>query len=194
MTPVRSILAIATVVLVQSISTSANHNEFDLPTDKEWMSITKSVDYMPASDNENSSFLRKAQNRLLNYYKDEFVDGLETQYDDYAQAWRYLGLFVDCNVYADNKRRALDEVEAEDEEMAEEEEAEEEAAEEEVVDDGKVCKRYLLWAAVSSLIDSFLTVSTIYSNHCDGCYLLAVRRLGLPRERSIRIYDLQFKK
>ena len=152
------ILAFLTVVgLIHSGDASNtvlnNNNAFDLPTDKEWMSLSKSVDYMPASMNdENASFLRKAQNRLLNYYKDEFVDGLETQYDEYAQAWRYLGLYVDCNVYADNKRqlRILEEVEAEDEEVAEEEEAEEEVAEEEeVVDDGKVCKRYLLWAAVS---------------------------------------------
>jgi hypothetical protein len=164
MASVNSILATLTVVLVHSISASSIHNDFDLPSDKEWMSLTKSVDFMPASNNENSAFLRKAQNRLLNYYKDEFVDGLETQYDEYAQAWRYLGLFVDCNVYADNKRRVLEEVEAEDEEVAEEEQAEEEVAEEEeeeVVDDGKICKRYLLWAAVrfDCFIFSFIITS-----------------------------------
>ena len=165
MKSVQSILAILTVVVVHSISASSIHNEFVLPTDKEWMSITKSVDYMPASNSENSSFLRKAQNRLLNYYKDEFVDGLETQYDEYAQAWRYLGLFVDCNVYANNQRRELEEVEAEEEDVAEEEQAEEEVVQEEVVDDGKVCKRYLLWAAVS-LIASFSSMSSLYSNYC----------------------------
>ncbi len=151
MPSLQSMLALATVALVHSVSASSFRNNFDLPADKEWMSLTKSVDFMPASNNENSSLLRKAQNRLLNYYKDEFVDGLETQYDEYAQAWRYLGLYVDCNVYADN-RRVLEEVEEEDEEVAEEEQAEEEVEQEEVVDDGKVCKRYLLWAAVSLFV------------------------------------------
>ena len=157
MTSNQMILSLFTIVaFVHSVSTSAsiinNNNDFNLPTNQEWMSLSKSIDYMPASTtHENVSFLRKAQNRLLNYYKDEFVDGLETQYDEYAQAWRYLGLYMDCNVYANNQRqlRVLEEVEAEDEEVAEEEQVEEEAAEEEVVDDGKVCKRYLLWAAVS---------------------------------------------
>lgn len=171
MTSVQLIIALLTVVAsVHAVSASTtilnNNNEFDLPTDQEWMSVSQSVDYMPAStnNNENASFLRKAQNRLLNYYKDEFIDGLETQYDEYAQAWRYLGLFVDCNVYANNKRqlRVLDEVEAEDEEVAEEEQVEEEVAEEEeVVDDGKVCKRYLLWAAVSVLIGVICSVKGI---------------------------------
>jgi hypothetical protein len=160
MTSVQLILSLLTAVaLVHSVSASTtNNNEFDLPTDQEWMSLSTSVDYMPASTNhENASFLRKAQNRLLNYYKDEFVDGLETQYDEYAQAWRYLGLFVDCNVYANNKRqlRVLEEVEAADDAVAEEEQAAEEVVQEEVVDDGKVCKRYLLWAAVRSLIGFF---------------------------------------
>ena len=165
MPSLQSMLAFVILVLVQAVSASTIRNNFDLPADKEWMSLSKSVDFMPASNNENSSLLRKAQNRLLNYYKDEFVDGLETQYDEYAQAWRYLGLYVDCNVYADNKRRVLEEVEEEDEEVEEEEQAEEEVVEEEeVVDDGKVCKRYLLWAAVR-LFCIVVIMSKRNSNH-----------------------------
>ena len=188
----KSVLAVLTVVSLHSISASSIHNEFDLPTDKEWMSLTKSVDFMPASTNENSSLLRKAQNRLLNYYKDEFVDGLETQYNEYAQAWRYLGLFVDCNVYANNKRRVLEEVDAEDEDVADEEQAEEEVVEEEVVDDGKVCKRYLLWAAVS-LIHSILSIVNCHVLTVVSILnILIVRRLGLPRQRYLGIHDLQY--
>jgi hypothetical protein len=155
MSSFQMLLVIMIVSLVQSSIASTLNNDFNLPVDKEWMSLTESVDFMP-SNNEHSSFLRNAQKRLLNYYRDEFVDGLETQYDDYAQAWRYLGLYVDCSVYADNKRRFLEEAEAQDDNVADEaaadDVAEEAAEEEEVVDDGKTCKRYLLWAAVSFII------------------------------------------
>jgi hypothetical protein len=144
MPSVQSLFVIMIVSLVQSSIASSLNKDFNLPTNKEWMSLTKSVDFMPANT-ENSPFLRNAQKRLLNYYKDEFVDGLETQYDDYAQAWRYLGIFVDCSVYADNNRRKLDEAAAEGDDVADEADA----AAAEVVDDGITCKRYLLWAAVS---------------------------------------------
>jgi len=146
-----SLLSLITVlVVVQFRAVFSNHNEeFNLPSDKEWMSLTQSVDFIPASNHENNPLLRRAQNRLLNYYKEEFVDGLETQYNDYAQVWRYLGVFMDCTYNAqNNKRRQLDE-NAEDEAAAEEEvEEEEPEEEEEEVDDSSVCKRYLLWAAV----------------------------------------------
>jgi hypothetical protein len=118
---------LASVVVLHSSAatiTQKSIDEFDLPLDKEWMSLSKTVDFIPASD-QGSPLLRNAQKRLLNYYKEDFVDGLETQYNEYAQAWRYLGLFMDCDYVAQAQRRSL------------------------AADDGTVCKRYLLWAAVS---------------------------------------------
>jgi TATA-binding protein-associated factor Taf7 len=149
------------LTLLQSSSAESMRNvnaEFHLPEQNEWMSLTQTVDFMPADSFHtaaNVPLVRRAQKRFLNYYKEEFADGLETQYNDYAQAWRYLGLFTDCNAVAqDNKRRYLDEANADEEAAAEDEandEAEQAAAEEEVADDGSVCKRYLLWAAVSTI-------------------------------------------
>lgn len=100
-------------------------DEINLPSGEEWMSLSKSVDFM-AAPTQDSPLLRSAQQRLLNFYKDDFADGLETQYNEYAQAWRYLGLYMDCGYVAQNRR-----------------------LEQEAQDDGSICKRYLLWGAVS---------------------------------------------
>lgn len=81
---------------------------------------------MPAP-NQDSPSLRMAQHRLLNYFKDDFVDGQETQYNDYAQAWRYMGLYIDCEANAQNDQRRVEEQQAQ-----------------------NGCKRSLLWGAVST--------------------------------------------
>lgn len=58
----------------------------------------------------------------------DIVDSSETFYNEYAQAWRLMGFYIDCNADQDDHRREL-----------EGEDDEEEGA----------CMRYLLWAAVS---------------------------------------------
>jgi len=157
-----------------------------LPTTegKEWSSLTESVQFLPASD-ENSPLLRHAQHRFLSYYSDHFVDGQETEYNEYAQVWRLLGLYIDCNAAdndnAEEQRRRLedggeddngedqgedanedqgedanddqgeeanDDQGDEEEQQQQNEEEQEEVQEEE--NDGSVCARQLLWAAVSS--------------------------------------------
>jgi hypothetical protein len=65
--------------------------------------------------------------RALNYFKDTVVDGLETEYNEYAQSWRYLGLYVDCQQGGQQQQKRH---------LAEGEQNEQ-------------CGRYLLWAAVS---------------------------------------------
>jgi len=60
-----------------------------------------------------------------------FVDSQETYWDGYAQAWRYIGFFTDCNPDQDDKRRHRRRRMNEDEEES--------------------CKRYLLWAAYVDL-------------------------------------------
>ena len=66
--------------------------------------------------------------RALNYFKDSVVDGLETEYNEYAQSWRYLGLYVDCQKGGQQQQKRH------------------------LAEDGgqkEQCGRYLLWAAVS---------------------------------------------
>jgi hypothetical protein len=51
-----------------------------------------------------------------------FVDGTETYYDEYAQAWRFLGFYQDCDACADGSVDCVG---------------------------NTICQRYALWAAVS---------------------------------------------
>jgi hypothetical protein len=128
-----------------------------MPNDEgNWMSLRPGVEFqLPYDDNDSrsdknedplvSSRLRAARERLLmstsssNYYDSRFVDAHETYYADYAQAWRLLGLFIDCNpsemAHQDYQRKL------------EEEEQQGDEQEDEQADDE--CYRYLLWAAVS---------------------------------------------
>lgn len=99
------------------------------------------------------------RHRSLNYFEDYFADGLETQYNDYAQAWRYLGIYVDCDAQEEQRRRRLEDGEEEEGDDAaaegddaagdDQEEEQQDAEEEEEAEEDKYCYRYLLWGAVS---------------------------------------------
>jgi len=101
--------------------------ESDLPdTGEEWISLTKDTEFLPASSSSSaadaadfspmtgsssssassvsdSEHVRRAQRRFLGY-EDKFADG-NTYYDEYAQAWRVLGWYVDCSPVSDDHRR-----------------------------------------------------------------------------------------
>ena len=71
-------------------------------------------------------------NQYLDPYHEVFIDGGETFYDEYSQAWRALGFYIDCDAneadyYEEDRRRSL---EGEDQQGG--------------------CLRYMLWAAVST--------------------------------------------
>ena len=108
----------------------------------EWTSLSETVQFRPAASGAPNGVRR----RFLSYYSDHFVDGQETAYNEYAQAWRLLGLYTDCDGDGEEEDGDAEQQDADAEEEAEEEE-EEEVEEEE--DDGSVCARRLLWAAVS---------------------------------------------
>jgi len=79
------------------------------------------------------------QTRQLQSYSDVLVDGSTELYDDYAQAWRLLGLYVDC----DGKRFS------EQQERKLEDAGEQQQQEDQDQYYYQGCPRYLLWAAVS---------------------------------------------
>jgi len=72
-------------------------------------------------------------------YEASFLDGSETYYNDYAQAWRLLGFYTDCNAPYNNYNECSDD---------------EQGGQEQNRNDGDdsetACQRYLLWAAVCS--------------------------------------------
>lgn len=123
-------------------------------TGKDWMSLSKGVEFQMSPEFENDDKLKNTFNRMLNGEDDEFgtfnhkkgqhehqtsrrtasdstynpyseqtlfVDGAETYYSAYAQAWRYVGYYVDCNADEEERRR--------------------------LGGDEGGCVRYLLWAA-----------------------------------------------
>lgn len=99
----------------------------------EWMSLTNGVEVKvaDASHIQNPGRVRRlrdAQQRFLssNSAGQYFADSAGTYYDEYAQFWRLLGFYVDCNVAEDNRRRRLE-------------------------DGSSPCERYLLWAAYVDL-------------------------------------------
>jgi hypothetical protein len=116
------------VAWVQLISAAAAFDENFPPSDAEWITLSETESFQPAPTNDNPR-LRHAQRDLVQY-SSKLADGLK-YYDEYSQAWRMLGMFIDCNAEKDDHRRQLDEAN---------------------VESGGSCQRYLLWAAVSACV------------------------------------------
>ena len=85
----------------------------NLPTTgQDWVSLKKAdgshLEYQPndfvdEADPHTARRLRAIRDRFLmsgadgDQYAKQFVDGAETYYDAYAQAWRLLGFYIDCD-------------------------------------------------------------------------------------------------
>ncbi len=97
-------------------------------TGEPWTSLPNGIEYQPAAN--LSPLAQKHLRRLtedemsVGIFEKMFVDGAETYYDEYAQAWRALGFYIDCDYQGDGHRRELQEGE------------------------GSGCQRFMLWAAV----------------------------------------------
>jgi hypothetical protein len=126
------LLSVVQAVLAAASYPSGRLHKSELPsTGEDWIDMPEGASFQPATtlDQEKATALRRAQRRFLGYDQ-QFVDGSETYYDDYAQAWRLVGFYIDCNAEeyeqeADDRRKLEDN------------------------EDSTACERYLLWAAVS---------------------------------------------
>jgi hypothetical protein len=103
--------------------------------DENWVSLSATTDFLPAPSG-TSQALRQAQRRFLGY-ADSFVDG-NTYYDEYSQAWRVLGWYIDCSEYSSQRKRELENVNQDD-------------AANNGAKSTLQCERYLLWAAYVDL-------------------------------------------
>jgi len=70
-------------------------------TGEQWTTLRNGMEFQPAA---NLSPLAKEHLRQLTENADTqgsfqtmFVDGTETYYDEYSQAWRALGFYIDCD-------------------------------------------------------------------------------------------------
>ena len=102
-----------------------------LPASDHWTSIEEGVEFLPSHalfDHDTTtlppSLHRQLRSQLTNPYSVQpFVSG-ESEYDEYQQAWRYLGFVIDCDSNMDDDSSWDGGT-------------------------GEGCQRYLIWAAVS---------------------------------------------
>jgi len=137
-------------------------------TGREWISLSEGLEFQPAADlilngnkdrssgvksggdvlddKQRSQLLRDAAvHRWLvgnsgsySGYENQFADGSGTYYNDYAQAWRLLGFYIDCNSPHNNFNECN-------------ENGEGGGGGNDNKDNNEVaCQRYLMWAAVST--------------------------------------------
>jgi hypothetical protein len=115
-----------------------------------WISLSNGQEFQPAEheDPEKREQLVRAQRRFLGY-RDNFVDGTETFYSERSQAWRLLGVYIDCDAQNneggdDHKDRTLKQNSnnGKDRKLG--------------GDDVAACQRYMLWAAVSQ-VETFVS-------------------------------------
>ncbi len=84
----------------------------NLPTTgQDWISLDGQSEYQPNDfadeDPETARRLRAIRDRSLyssftgegdpEGYSKQFIDGSQTYYDEYSQAWRLLGFYIDCD-------------------------------------------------------------------------------------------------
>ena len=102
-----------------------------LPGPDKWTSVEEGVEFLPAEgfvghdlSGLPPSLHRHLRSQLTNPYSVQpFVNG-ESDYDEYQQAWRYLGFVIDCDSNMDDDSSWDGGT-------------------------GEGCQRYLIWAAVS---------------------------------------------
>jgi len=127
-------------------------------TGREWITLENGVEFQPAdgmdlsmiddevlmeqqeqqlrSRRELSNMLSSSRNSHSGY-ANQFVDGSGTYYNDYAQAWRLLGFFTDCNAPLNNVNECYGDggnYDGHDKDG-----------------ESPPCQRMLLWAAVSAV-------------------------------------------
>lgn len=119
-------------LLLSSCCNASYVRQSDLPHDK-WISLDPDIEYLPIYP--SSRVLGDANDDKYpdTFYKTSpYVEG-ESEYDEYQQAWRYLGFMIDCNdgwVAGQDDDGSYD------------------------GGTGEGCQRYLLWAAVSTILAS----------------------------------------
>ena len=113
-------------------------------TGREWISLSEGngIEFQPAEDfdlsmldddmlSEQLAQQQQSRRQLkTSGYEASFVDGSGTYYNDYAQAWRLLGFYTDCNAPLNNVNECYDDGDG---------------------DGEAACQRFLLWAAVRIL-------------------------------------------
>jgi len=133
----KAVLLVSTLQVALAVKPGGFLDKSEIPsTGEKWVPMDNGAAFQPTTHDDAATAvaLKSAQRRFLGM-ESTFVDGTETYYDDYAQSWRLIGMYIDCNAEeteqeADERRlrRRLNEDD----------------------EDQEPCERYLLWAAVST--------------------------------------------
>ena len=109
-----SALLLCSVALTAAAPIKGLLKKSNIPsTGQEWISVAPNAEVQPADftsySPEKAAMMQNTLNRMLegsgstkSEYNTLFLDGGETYYDDYAQAWRLLGFYIDCNAQGDD--------------------------------------------------------------------------------------------
>jgi hypothetical protein len=107
-------------LLLPSLCTSSpplevNPSTIENNDNQPWFPLTPSLEFQlgEATNPDNANRLGQAQHCFLtsagSATKLPYLDGSERYYEDYSQAWRMLGFYIDCNsADEDDDRRRLD--------------------------------------------------------------------------------------
>lgn len=91
---------------------TANVSLSDTSSKRKWISFSERMEFQAVNTDESPA-LRRAQRKLIGY-SEQFIDGSETILEESSQAWRLLGLYVDCGMIEEERRfRQLNENEGE---------------------------------------------------------------------------------
>jgi hypothetical protein len=123
-------------------------------TGADWVTLPNGQEFQPATfdvsdhpDPADREKLVRAQRRFLGY-RDNFVDGTETFYSERSQAWRMLGVYIDCD--AQNNEGGDDHKDRKLKAGGLKQQTEEEDSNRKL-EDVQQCQRYMLWAGVSQI-------------------------------------------
>jgi hypothetical protein len=125
----------------------------ELPnTGREWITLDNGVEFQPGSDlDPRLEHARELWSRTSktdsgfqndNAFEKIFIDGTETHYDEYSQAWRYLGFYIDCDAVPTCNN---------DDDLEDCDERRKRGLEGDEDQDVYGCMRFLLWASVSNI-------------------------------------------
>jgi len=123
------LLPFTTFAIVSAANLKGYLKVEDIPSSgKEWYTLENGVEFQPSDETDlELDHARKLWSKSKRQDDPLFLDGSETYYDAYAQAWRLLGFYIDCRHCQNGKSGAA------------------------CVQSGEqtTCQRFLLWAAVS---------------------------------------------
>lgn len=119
----------------RQLAQAVNKNRPD--TGMEWSTTSNGIEFQPASDlsPKATQHLRRLTSGSDSQwvYQTMFADGKETYFDEYAQAWRALGFYIDCDYEGEQ-------VQGENNGDGQQQQDQNSGG----------CQRFMLWAAVSA--------------------------------------------